>query len=193
VLSTVVFSLQVLHIFPHDSGEILFSKRSERRKLSKPRSFVVEAETNRELIPHLMLLLLQSNDARNYPKDLTKDNSVAFKASNGKTLTMNSSESTKDDRSSMSDQAFNCSASSVDSLPSVSGSSEYFSCGLLGIALNQLIISTGTQALVRSGSPNSSLSADDKASALPICRAKAISDSVNSPFEKETLKFKVSG
>lgn len=57
---------------------------------------------------------------------------------------------------------------------------------------NQLITLTGTQALVRSGSPNSSLSADDKASTVPICRAKAISDSSNFPLEKETLKFKVS-
>jgi hypothetical protein len=50
----------------------------------------------------------------------------------------------------------------------------------------------GTQALVRSGSPNSSLSADDKATSAVICRAKAISDSSHFPFDKETLKFKVS-
>lgn len=50
----------------------------------------------------------------------------------------------------------------------------------------------GTQALVRSGSPNSSLSADDKATiVVPICQARALTDSTNFPFEKETLKFKV--
>lgn len=51
---------------------------------------------------------------------------------------------------------------------------------------------TGTQALVRSGSPNSSLSADDRATILPICRAKAIVDSTPFPYEKDALKFKVS-
>lgn len=50
---------------------------------------------------------------------------------------------------------------------------------------------TGTQALVRSGSPNSSLSADDGASITPICRAIALLDSSNFSFEKEALKFKV--
>lgn len=52
---------------------------------------------------------------------------------------------------------------------------------------------TGTQALVRSGSPNSSISADDKATIIvPICYAKAITDSTNLPFDKDALKFKVS-
>lgn len=50
----------------------------------------------------------------------------------------------------------------------------------------------GTQALVRSGSPNSSsLSADDRATIVPICRAKAIVDSTPFPYEKDALKFKV--
>lgn len=53
------------------------------------------------------------------------------------------------------------------------------------------LFETGTQALVRSGSPNSSLSADDGASIIPICRAIAILDSSNFSFEKESLKFKV--
>jgi hypothetical protein len=45
---------------------------------------------------------------------------------------------------------------------------------------------------VRSGSPNSSLSADDRATLVPICRAKAIVDSNPFPYEKDALKYKVS-
>lgn len=52
-------------------------------------------------------------------------------------------------------------------------------------------LTAGTQALVRSGSPNSSLSADDRATIMPICRAKAIVDSNPFPYEKDALKFKV--
>ncbi|KAH8284345.1 hypothetical protein KR018_004050 [Drosophila ironensis] len=77
------------------------------------------------------------------------------------------------DRGSMSDQAFACSASSVESLPSASGSS--------------------TQALVRPGSPHSSISAEDRTS-MPgscICKAKALVDSLPNPYDKEALKFKV--
>ncbi|CAG9807628.1 unnamed protein product [Chironomus riparius] len=114
-----------------------------------------------------------SNDARNSPKDLLKDNSISFNNnnnSNSRNLNVTGMGATKDDRSSISDQAFHCSASSVESLPSASGSS--------------------TQALVRSGSPNSSLSADDRATILPICRAKAIVDSATFPYEKDALKFK---
>lgn len=51
---------------------------------------------------------------------------------------------------------------------------------------------TGTQALVRPGSPNSSLSADDRATVVPICRAKAITDSTSNPYDKDALRFKVS-
>ncbi|XP_043947062.1 uncharacterized protein LOC108031378 isoform X3 [Drosophila biarmipes] len=75
------------------------------------------------------------------------------------------------DRGSMSDQAFACSASSVESLPSASGSS--------------------TQALVRPGSPHSSISAEDRTSmASCICKAKALVDSLPNPYDKEALKFK---
>lgn len=50
----------------------------------------------------------------------------------------------------------------------------------------------GTQALVRSGSPNSSLSADDgHGSNLPICRAIAVVDSATFSFETDALRFKV--
>uniref|UniRef100_A0A1A9WDR7 SAM domain-containing protein n=1 Tax=Glossina brevipalpis TaxID=37001 RepID=A0A1A9WDR7_9MUSC len=71
----------------------------------------------------------------------------------------------------MSDQAFACSASSVESLPSASGSS--------------------TQALVRPGSPQSSISTDDRASlAASICKAKALVDSMPNPYDKDALKFK---
>ncbi|XP_070136766.1 uncharacterized protein SKIP isoform X2 [Drosophila bipectinata] len=76
------------------------------------------------------------------------------------------------DRGSMSDQAFACSASSVESLPSASGSS--------------------TQALVRPGSPHSSISAEDRTSMTgsSICKAKALVDSLPNPYDKEALKFK---
>ncbi|XP_017023299.1 uncharacterized protein SKIP isoform X6 [Drosophila kikkawai] len=75
------------------------------------------------------------------------------------------------DRGSMSDQAFACSASSVESLPSASGSS--------------------TQALVRPGSPHSSISAEDRTSMVSsICKAKALVDSLPNPYDKEALKFK---
>ncbi|XP_050083420.1 uncharacterized protein LOC126570018 isoform X1 [Anopheles aquasalis] len=71
---------------------------------------------------------------------------------------------------SISDQTFQHSASSVESLPSASGSS--------------------TQALVRPGSPHSSLSAEDRTTMIPICRAIALVDSCPSPFDKEALRFK---
>jgi SAM and SH3 domain-containing protein 1 len=90
----------------------------------------------------------------------------------------------------MSDQAFHCSASSVESLPSASGSSEFFLSKYLSF-FYQIFRYTGTQALVRSGSPNSSLSADDRATIVPICRAKAVVDCSPFPYEKDALKFKV--
>lgn len=103
--------------------------------------------------------------------------------------------SAKDDRSSISDQAFHCSASSVESLPSASGSSEFeiIEIPFLRSYLTQFFFASpkGTQALVRSGSPNSSLSADDRATIVPICRARAIVDSAPFPYEKDALKFKV--
>lgn len=66
-----------------------------------------------------------------------------------------------------------------------------FQSSLLSKNFITRLTETGTQALVRSGSPNSSLSADDGASVMPICRAIAILDSSNFSFEKEALKFKV--
>lgn len=49
----------------------------------------------------------------------------------------------------------------------------------------------GTQALVRPGSPNSSISAEDRPPLAPICRAKALVDSIPNPYDKEALRFKV--
>lgn len=51
---------------------------------------------------------------------------------------------------------------------------------------------TGTQALVRPGSPHSSISAEDRTSLATICKAKALVDSLPNPYDKEALKFKVS-
>lgn len=73
------------------------------------------------------------------------------------------------------DQAFPCSASSVESLPSGSGSS--------------------TQALVRAGSNHSSISTEDAdtspTDAFVVGRARALVDYTPSPYDKEALKFKV--
>lgn len=52
---------------------------------------------------------------------------------------------------------------------------------------------SGTQALVRPGSPQSSISTDDRTSLAPsICKAKALVDSMANPYDKDALKFKVS-
>ncbi|XP_017796136.1 PREDICTED: uncharacterized protein LOC108577488 [Habropoda laboriosa] len=75
-----------------------------------------------------------------------------------------------------SSEAFPCSASSVESLPSGSGSS--------------------TQALVRAGSNHSSISYEDRDAISPtsigpvLCRARALVDYTPSPYDKEALKFK---
>nr|XP_034176695.1 uncharacterized protein LOC117602592 isoform X1 [Osmia lignaria] len=75
-----------------------------------------------------------------------------------------------------SSEAFPCSASSVESLPSGSGSS--------------------TQALVRAGSNHSSISCEDRDAVSPssigpvLCRARALVDYTPSPYDKEALKFK---
>ncbi|XP_043269595.1 uncharacterized protein [Venturia canescens] len=80
----------------------------------------------------------------------------------------------REDRTSS--EAFPCSASSVESLPSGSGSS--------------------TQALVRAGSNHSSISCEEREPASPtsigpvLCRAKALVDYTPSPYDKEALKFK---
>lgn len=81
----------------------------------------------------------------------------------------------REDRASS--EAFPCSASSVESLPSGSGSS--------------------TQALVRAGSNHSSISCEEREPASPtaigpvLCRAKALVDYTPSPYDKDALKFKV--
>lgn len=55
------------------------------------------------------------------------------------------------------------------------------------------MIVTGTQALVRPGSPHSSMSAEDRINLQqPICLAKALVDSALSSYDKEALRFKVS-
>lgn len=52
--------------------------------------------------------------------------------------------------------------------------------------------STGTQALVRPGSPHSSISADERTTyATSSCLAKALVDSLPNPYDKEALRFKV--
>ena len=81
----------------------------------------------------------------------------------------------REDRTSS--EAFPCSASSVESLPSGSGSS--------------------TQALVRAGSNHSSISCEEREPVSPttigpvLCRAKALVDYTPSPYDKDALKFKV--
>lgn len=52
-------------------------------------------------------------------------------------------------------------------------------------------ILTGTQALVRPGSPNSSISEDRINLKQPICLAKALVDCMPSSYDKEALLFKV--
>ncbi|XP_044586528.1 uncharacterized protein LOC123266355 isoform X2 [Cotesia glomerata] len=75
-----------------------------------------------------------------------------------------------------SSDAFPCNTSSVESLPSGSGSS--------------------TQALVRADSNHSSISCDDRDAVSPtpigpiLCRARAIVDYTPSPYDKDALNFK---
>ncbi|XP_055716043.1 uncharacterized protein LOC129809922 isoform X2 [Phlebotomus papatasi] len=110
-------------------------------------------------------------DVRSSPKEKTVfgENLRKFNGTKETSRDFNTSQENTD-RGSISDQAFPCSASSVESLPSASGSS--------------------TQALVRPGSPHSSLSADDRNTLPPICIAKAIVDSLPNPYDKEALRFK---
>lgn len=76
-----------------------------------------------------------------------------------------------------SSEAFPCSTSSIESLPSGSGSS--------------------MQALIRADSDHSSVSCDDHDAVSPtsigpiLCRARAIVDYTPSPYDKDALKFKV--
>ncbi|XP_068631149.1 SAM and SH3 domain-containing protein 1 isoform X4 [Battus philenor] len=84
------------------------------------------------------------------------------------------------DRRTSADQAFPCSNSSFESLPSGSGSS--------------------TQALVRAGSNHSSLSAEENIELSPagrsllvpqmLCRARALVDYVPNIYEKDALRYK---
>lgn len=133
----------------------------------------------------------QSNDARTSPKDH---------------LLMGGGSRNNRDYSncldSISDQTtFQHSASSVESLPSASGSSEWLLLVLNidcyeftrnFLELKNYSTPAGTQALVRPGSPHSSLSAEDRTTMIPICRAIALIDSNPNPYDKEALRFKVS-
>ncbi|CAG9795103.1 unnamed protein product [Diatraea saccharalis] len=84
------------------------------------------------------------------------------------------------DRRTSGDQAFPCSNSSFESLPSGSGSS--------------------TQALVRAGSNHSSLSAEENIELSPagrsllvpqmLCRARALIDYIPNIYEKDALRYK---
>ncbi|CAB0042606.1 unnamed protein product [Trichogramma brassicae] len=100
----------------------------------------------------------------------------------------------KQQRGSFGDSAFPCSASSIESLPSGSGSSS-------------------TQALVRAGSNHSSVSYEDREPISPhqgeiqcanasttslsrckpphvLCRARALVDCLPNPYDKDALAFK---
>ncbi|KAM8706549.1 hypothetical protein ACLKA7_010763 [Drosophila subpalustris] len=115
--------------------------------------------------------MLQSSEMRSSPKEIGafNENGRNFVATKDTSRDFSNSQDNTD-RGSMSDQAFACSASSVESLPSASGSS--------------------TQALVRPGSPQSSISAEDRSSLVSICKAKALVDSLPNPYDKDALKFK---
>jgi len=49
----------------------------------------------------------------------------------------------------------------------------------------------GTQPLVRTDSPHSSTSTEDKPTLAIICRARALVDSYPNPYDKEQLLYKV--
>ncbi|XP_030245222.1 uncharacterized protein LOC108658565 isoform X3 [Drosophila navojoa] len=140
-----------------------------------PPSFAAKAKKNG--LPHKANTICQkamvhhSGEMRSSPKEIGafNENGRNFVATKDTSRDFSNSQDNTD-RGSMSDQAFACSASSVESLPSASGSS--------------------TQALVRPGSPHSSISAEDRASLASICKAKALVDSLPNPYDKEALKFK---
>lgn len=137
---------------------------------------------------------------RNSPKDCNPfiENGRNFKATKEISRDFSNSQDNTD-RGSMSDQAFACSASSVESLPSASGSSKFKKWFLQGATFltssvlnnNKFSIFIGTQALVRPGSPQSSISTEDRTHIMPICKAKALVDSLPTPYDKDALKFKV--
>ncbi|XP_062122220.1 uncharacterized protein LOC133836000 isoform X4 [Drosophila sulfurigaster albostrigata] len=140
-----------------------------------PPSLVAKAKKNG--LPHKANTICQkamvhhSNEMRSSPKEIGafNENGRNFVATKDTSRDFSNSQDNTD-RGSMSDQAFACSASSVESLPSASGSS--------------------TQALVRPGSPHSSISAEDRSSLATICKAKALVDSLPNPYDKDALKFK---
>ncbi|XP_064552633.1 uncharacterized protein SKIP isoform X4 [Drosophila montana] len=140
-----------------------------------PPSFAAKAKKNG--LPHKANTICQkamvhhSSEMRSSPKEIGafNENGRNFVATKDTSRDFSNSQDNTD-RGSMSDQAFACSASSVESLPSASGSS--------------------TQALVRPGSPHSSISAEDRTSLATICKAKALVDSLPNPYDKEALKFK---
>lgn len=72
------------------------------------------------------LVLLQSSEMRSSPKEIGafNENGRNFVATKDTSRDFSNSQDNTD-RGSMSDQAFACSASSVESLPSASGSSKY--------------------------------------------------------------------
>ncbi|XP_030371634.1 uncharacterized protein LOC115621929 isoform X2 [Scaptodrosophila lebanonensis] len=140
-----------------------------------PPSLAAKAKKNG--LPHKANTICQkatvhhSGEMRSSPKEIGafNENGRNFVATKDTSRDFSNSQDNTD-RGSMSDQAFACSASSVESLPSASGSS--------------------TQALVRPGSPHSSISAEDRTSLATICKAKALVDSLPNPYDKEALKFK---
>ncbi|EDV94419.1 GH21086 [Drosophila grimshawi] len=135
------------------------------------------AKAKKNGLPHKANTICQkamvhhSSEMRSSPKEIGafNENGRNFVATKDTSRDFSNSQDNTD-RGSMSDQAFACSASSVESLPSASGSS--------------------TQALVRPGSPHSSISAEDRSSLATICKAKALVDSLPNPYDKEALKFK---
>lgn len=80
------------------------------------------------------IIRLQSNDVRNSPKEMGPFNDSTRKFNGVKDVSRDFSNSQDNtDRGSMSDQAFACSASSVESLPSASGSSKNSFCYFYGL------------------------------------------------------------
>lgn len=95
--------------------------------------------------PFLHFRPKQPNDVRNSPKDLPTFNDATRKFNGAKDVSRDFSISHDNmDHGNMSDQAFACSASSVESLPSASGSSEIhfvqsnanFQCQIAYLMLN---------------------------------------------------------
>ncbi|GBP97139.1 SAM and SH3 domain-containing protein 3 [Eumeta japonica] len=115
------------------------------------------------------------------------------------------------DRRTSTDQAFPCSNSSFESLPSGSGSSlrpqtktepliSSLMCLYVKSQFSQEPLDLGTQALVRAGSNHSSLSAEENIELSPagrsllapqmLCRARALVDYMPNIYEKDALRYK---